>query len=96
MEFLCVVLQGIFSIQDNLKRRKHFRNSRKLKLAHITGMEQAQIENIASFSLSSTGALGMSCMNYWLPSVWYSISSQTFAIMSLATDVIILLVLHHS
>jgi hypothetical protein len=65
-------------------------------LAHITGMEQTQIENIISFSVSSTGALDMSCMNCWLPSVWYSISSQTFAIMSLVIDVSILLVLHHS
>lgn len=47
-------------------------------------------------SLSSTGALNMSCMNYRLPSVWYSISSQTFASMSLVTDISILLVLHHS
>jgi hypothetical protein len=47
-------------------------------------------------SLNSTGALNMGCMNYRLPSVWYSIPFQTFASMSLVTDICILLVLRHS
>jgi len=31
------------------RRRKHFKNSGRLKLPHITGMEHAQIENFISF-----------------------------------------------
>jgi len=43
-------------------------------------------------SLSSTGVLNMSCMNYRLPLVWYSISSRPLPV----TDISILLILHHS
>jgi hypothetical protein len=91
-----VVSNKFLSAYRTIQKKETLQKFREIKIGTYYRDGTCTDREFRIISLSSTGALNMSCMNYRLPSVWYSVSSQTFASMSLVTDICILLVLHHS
>ena len=87
---------SFFQPSGQFKKKETLKKFREIKIGTYYRDGTCSDREFRIISLSSTGALIMSCMNYRLPLVWYSISSQTFASMSPVTDISILLVLHHS
>jgi len=87
---------SFFQLAGQFKEKETLKKFRENKIGTYYRDGTCTDREFHIVSLSSTGPLNMSCMNYRLPSVWYSISSQTFAIMSLVTDISILSVLHHN
>jgi len=91
-----VVSNKFLSSYRTIQKKETLQKFREIKIGTYYRDGTCIDKEFHIISLSSTGALNLSCMNCRLPSVWYSVSSQTFASMSLVTDISILLVLHHS
>jgi hypothetical protein len=72
-------LTSFFQSTGQFKKKETLKKFREIKIGTYYNDGTCTGREFLIISLSSTEALSMSFMNYRLPSVWYSISSQTFA-----------------
>lgn len=91
-----MVSNKFLSAYRTIQKKETLQKFREIKIGTYYRDGTCTDREFHIISLSSTGTLNMSGVNYRLPSVLYSVSSQTFASVSLVNDVCILLVLHHS